>query len=390
MKKIAIIPARGGSKGIPRKNLKYILGMPMIAYSIKAAQQSQQISSVYVSTDDREIAEVAERFGAQIIMRPAELSDDKASSESALIHAIEHIKKHEKFVPDILVFLQCTSPLTTAEDIDGTIKELLINDADTSFAAIPYHYYLWKYLENGTITGINHDKSVRLPRQQHEDQFLETGAIYVMKTNGFLKHKHRFFGKTVIHVMPNERVLEIDELSDLDVAKARLQQSNIGHLISLLPEKIEAVFFDFDGVFTDNKVYINENGKEGVKCDRSDGLGISLLKKRNIKCMVLSTEKNSVVKERCKKLGIECVNGIDNKLAYLKDYCTSNNYDMEHIVYLGNDLNDLECIKAAGFGVAVNDSFQEIKNKSDLILEHNGGDGAIRELVDLILNKKGL
>jgi N-acylneuraminate cytidylyltransferase len=212
MKVLAVIPARGGSKGIPYKNVKLVMGRPLISYMIMAAESSKYITDLFVSTDDREIGEIAIGFGAKVYWRPPEISGDRAKSEDAVLNALS---QHPE-VPDLTVMLQCTSPLTIGEDIDGTIKTLLDNNADTSLAVTPFHYFLWN--QNGE--GINHDKTVRLSRQEREDQFLETGAVYVMRTQGFLERKHRFFGKTSLYIMPKERVLEIDEPVDLTIAKA--------------------------------------------------------------------------------------------------------------------------------------------------------------------------
>src|SRR6185312_10262279 len=121
----AVIPARGGSKGIPGKNLKRIAGQPLIALSIQAAKRAKRVQRVIVSTDDPAIAEVAREHGAEVMVRPAELSTDAASSESALLHVLEQLERTENYKPQLLVFLQCTSPLTEPEDIDGSVELLL-------------------------------------------------------------------------------------------------------------------------------------------------------------------------------------------------------------------------------------------------------------------------
>ena len=182
-------PARGGSKGIPRKNIRSLAGKPLIAYNIEQALRSRWINRLVVSTDDPEIGAVAQAYGAQVIWRPAEISGDSASSEAALLHTLETLDQDEGYQPDLLVFLQCTSPLTLAEDIDGTIQALLDQGADTSLAVIPFHYFLWRQVENemGAVdaSGINHDKNIRPLRQEREPQYLETGAVYVMRVAWF-------------------------------------------------------------------------------------------------------------------------------------------------------------------------------------------------------------
>src|SRR5690606_25478987 len=139
---VAIIPARGGSKGIPRKNVMPLGNIPLIGHTIKAARASQRITRTIVSTDDQGIAAVAQQFGAEVIRRPAELADDVAKSEDALIHALSVLSERDSYTPDLVVFLQCTSPFTTADDIDGTIEALINKNADTALAVTPFHYFL--------------------------------------------------------------------------------------------------------------------------------------------------------------------------------------------------------------------------------------------------------
>lgn len=223
MKIISVIPARGGSKGIPGKNIKKVAGRPLIGYSIDAALQAEFVDRVIVSTDEQAIANVAEASGAEVILRPALLSGDLASSESALLHVLQRLDEKENYQPDLLVFLQCTSPLTLPEDIDGTVQALIQAEADTSFAAAPFHYYLWSCDLNGKVAEINHKKDSRTMRQQRDGQFIEAGAVYVMSVKGFLKKKSRFFGKTVLYEIPEERCFEIDEPVDLLIAEQMLK-----------------------------------------------------------------------------------------------------------------------------------------------------------------------
>jgi len=225
MKILSVIPARGGSKGIPHKNIRPLDGKPLVAHTIHSAQNSSYIQKVIVSTDDMEIGSVAQSFGADVIWRPHDLSGDKSPSEHAILHVLETLQESEGYCPDITVFLQCTSPLTSSADIDGTIRSLLDEDADTALAVAPFHYFLWRKDDLEGAIGINHDKTSRLMRQAQEPQYLETGAVYVMRTEGFIKHKHRFFGKTVLYAMARERVLEIDEPSDFLLAELLVQKN---------------------------------------------------------------------------------------------------------------------------------------------------------------------
>ena len=387
MECLAIIPARGGSKGIPRKNVLPLAGKPLIAYNILEARRSRFITRLVVSTDDPEIAAVAQHYGAEVVWRPAEISGDTASSESALLHVLESLQQSEGYQPEILAFLQCTSPLTLAEDIDGTLQALLDQQADTALAVIPFHYFLWHTAENGA-TGINHDKNFRPLRQQREPQYLETGAVYAMRVPGFLQARHRFFGKTVLYSMPAERRLEIDDPVDFQVAEVLLHAQHIQARLQRLPEKIAALVLDFDGVITDNKVIVLQDGREAVVADRSDGWGIGKLKKIGLPLWILSTEPNPVVQARAAKLGIPCLQGLGSRKGEaLKRLLADQNIDPAQVVYAGNDDNDLECMALVGCAVAPADAYPKALAQADLVLEHRGGDGAVRELCELILQR---
>lgn len=216
---IAIIPARGGSKGIPHKNIAPLYGKPMLAWSIAEAKKSGLIDRVIVSTDSDEIALAAKAYGAEVIIRPEEISSDFATSESVLLHALYTLQEHGEELPELTVFLHCSTPLTLAQDIDGTVKALKNADADTALAVVPFYGYFWKTDDvTGEAAPDGHIKGERRRRQEREPKYLETGAVYVMKTDGFLQNKKRLFGQTVMYEMPAERYYDIDTPTDLLVA----------------------------------------------------------------------------------------------------------------------------------------------------------------------------
>lgn len=217
----AVIPARGGSKGIEDKNLREVGGKSLIRLSVEMALAASCIDRVFVSTDCEKIAAAAVQAGAVVIDRPVELSGDQASSETALLHAIEWWKENEFGEPQNIVFLQCTSPLTLPEDIDGTFQAMADANADSALSVAPFHYFVWHNTPDGAV-GVNHDKQKRQLRQDREPEFLESGAVYVMNTRGFVQAGHRFFGKTAMYEMPHERVLEIDDPVDLKLAECVL------------------------------------------------------------------------------------------------------------------------------------------------------------------------
>lgn len=228
MEVVCVIPARGGSRGIIKKNICMINGRPLISYMIEQALSSRCKPAVYVSTDCDEIEAVASKYGAKVVRQPREISQDTSSSELSLLYALGEIARINHRMPELLVFLQCTSPLTLAADIDGTIDALVEDEADTSLAVTPFHYFLWKKNQEGDAVGVNHDKRVRMRRQDKDPEYLETGAVYVMKAALFAERRHRFFGKTTFHVMPRERVFEIDDPADVLIAESMLKIATTG------------------------------------------------------------------------------------------------------------------------------------------------------------------
>ena len=157
----------------------------------------------------------------------------------------------------------------------------------------------------------------------------------------------------------------------------------------MLKIEIKLIVYDFDGVMTDNKVYVDQNGKEMVRVNRADGLGVTQIKKLGILQLIISTEKNSVVSARAKKLVIPCLRGIDNKTDALKNYCLENNIELQQVAFVGNDINDKKAMDTVGITLCPADAHDSIKAISDHVLKTKGGDGVIRELLDLIIKQTG-
>jgi len=153
-------------------------------------------------------------------------------------------------------------------------------------------------------------------------------------------------------------------------------------------QSIKLLVLDFDGVLTDNRVLVLEDGREAVFCSRSDGLGLENLRKQNFEILVLSKETNPVVSRRCEKLKIACLQGINNKLTTLQRLLQEKALDAEQVAYVGNDINDLECLKAVGLPIAVADAYPEVKAVAAWITTHQGGNGAVREVCDRIMQSR--
>jgi N-acylneuraminate cytidylyltransferase len=223
-KTIAIIPARGGSKGVPRKNIRLLAGKPLIAHTIEQALSARTVGRTVVSTDDPEIAEVAENYGAETVRRPAELASDSASSESALMHCLESLHRQEGYEPDLVVFLQCTSPVRRPTDIDEAVQLLLEKKADSLLSVNLWHGFLWRQGEIGA-TAINFDFRERPRRQCMAEEFRENGSIYVFRPWVLWKENNRLGGKIIVYPMDFWSSFETDTLEDFSLCEWILTRS---------------------------------------------------------------------------------------------------------------------------------------------------------------------
>ena len=223
MKVLCIIPARGGSKGVPRKNIRLLAGKPLIVYSIEHAIEARCIDRVVVSTDDKEIAEISQEHGAEVIKRPKEISGDKDSSESALLHVLTYLKNNEGYDPDLVVFLQATSVIRNPGDIDRAFDMLVKSKADSCFSAYAEHFMArWSIGESGAAIPLNMELSKRPLRQDVPTQYLENGNIYVLKPWVLYETGDRLGGKIVICPMNLLDSLQIDTLEDIELVEQLL------------------------------------------------------------------------------------------------------------------------------------------------------------------------
>ena len=210
---IAIIPARGGSKGLPGKNLRRLAGQPLIAHTIHQARAASCIERVVVSTDDDAIAALAQASGAQVIRRPAELAGDTATSERALVHVLERLEREERYVPELVVFLQCTSPLRRPQDIDEAVATLRRERADSLFSACRAHPFVWERREGG-LRSATYDWRRRPRRQELPEQFVENGSIYVTRAWLLRQSGNRLGGKIAVYEMSPMDSIQVDTEDD--------------------------------------------------------------------------------------------------------------------------------------------------------------------------------
>ena len=404
---LALIPARGGSKGIPRKNIKSFAGYPLVAWSIAAGLQANSISRVVVSTDDEDIAAVAREYGAEApFLRPAEIAQDRTPDLPVFEHALKWLEDIEGYRPDYVVQLRPTSPIRPVDLIDNAIKILVKNsDADSVRGVVPAGqnpHKMWSF--NGydkpmkpllEVEGIA--EPYNAPRQILPPIYWQTGHIDAIRISTITR-KHSLTGDTIYPLVIDPRyTVDIDTPADWEKYETLVYQGGLDMVMPDkkrrrdMPKEIKLVILDFDGVVTDNLVWTDQDGREMVAASRSDSMHIAELRRRGIEMMILSSEPNPVVVTRAKKMGVEAIHGvgIQDKGRVMREVLEQKKVKAENIVYVGNDINDLPCFEIAGWAVAVPDAFPEVQRAADFVLSKPGGRGAVRELCDLILKNIG-
>ncbi|MHB8192741.1 MAG: cytidylyltransferase domain-containing protein [Bellilinea sp.] len=399
---LAVIPARGGSKGIPHKNIRPFAGHPLIAYSIMAARQAETVTRVIVSTDDPQIAAAAREYGAEVpFMRPDELAQDHTLDLPVFQHALAWLIANEAYSPDVVVHLRPTSPVRPIGLVDEAVRLLLNNpEADSVRGVVPAGqnpHKMWRIdMETGQMRNLLDVPGVpepyNAPRQVLPAVYWQTGHIDAIRPVTILE-KNSMSGSVILPVKIDPRyTVDIDGPSDWQRAEwlvwfGGLEMVNPGSRRRPLPENVKLVVFDFDGVMTDNRVWVDADGHEFIAAYRSDSMGLHALREAGVESIVISTETDKAVEARCRKIGIEVMQGVKDKAGRLKNYLEEHGIDPARVVYVGNDINDLPCFPLVGCAVAVADAQPDVLREADLILSRNGGFGAVREICERILKR---
>lgn len=398
---LAIVPARGGSRSIPGKNMRLLAGHPLLAYSIAAGLQSERATRVIVSTDDEEIAEVARRYGAEIpFLRPPELALDDTPDLPVFQHALKWLSDQDGYRPDIVIQLRPTSPFRPPNCVDRAIAILEDNPEADSVRGVALSgqnpYKMWRIGEEGRLSPLLTEglkEAFNMPRQALPATYWQTGHMDAIRTET-ITEKASMSGDTILPLLLDSAYsVDIDtewqwEQAEWLVLHAERPMVRPGRNRRPLPDQISLLVMDFDGVFTDNRVWVDSDGRELVVASRADGMGLSILRQTGVKVVVLSSETDPVVAARCRKLDLPLRQGVFDKELVLRELLNEHTVDPAQAVYLGNDVNDIPCFELVGCAVVVADAHPKALERADLILRRSGGQGAIRELCDLILEPK--
>jgi len=399
---LAIIPARGNSKSIPRKNIREFAGHPLIAFSIAAARQSDLVTRVIVSTDDPEIAGISRKYGAEVpFMRPADFAEDGTLDLPVFEHALKWLDDNEKYSPEVVIQLRPTSPIRPVGMVDEAARLLLDHPEADSVRGVVVSgqnpFKMWKIDSQGVmqplleVDGIKEPYNV--PRQDLPQTYWQTGHIDAVRPQLILE-KGSMSGEVILPLLVDPvYTVDIDTLLDWQRAESTVLEGKLdivypAALKRKMPAKVALLVMDFDGVMTDDRVWVNQEGNEMVATSRADGLGLERLRKlTNLSVLVLSKETNKVVAARCKKLNLPFLQSVQDKAKTLEGLMAERGIMKEEVIYIGNDLNDLECFPLVGFAVAPASAQLEIKLRADLVLKNAGGLGAVRELCELLIER---
>ena len=358
---------------IDRGALAPLAGRPLLAQAITEARQARTIARIAVITALPEAARLACELGCDVIA-PA---DGVAASEALNVRtALAALAGRDGYAPQVAALLDPAYPLRTAALIDGALDLLFRCGADSLLSVHPLAEALWSQDDGGIAHPVD--------LGAHERRFAENGAIVAVRAAVLDGVDDLPAGRVVLFEMPALPAFKLAGADDWPAAEALVRLVR-GQRASALLKEVKLLALDFDGVMTDNRVLVMEDGREGVLCSRGDGFGFDLLRAIGFPAVVISKEGNPVVGARCRKLKLPCAQGIEDKLPILERFAREHGLGLDQVAFMGNDLNDLECLRACRVAIAPADAQPEILQIAAIITASPGGHGAVREICDAIV-----
>ncbi len=380
MKKIAFIPVRGGSKSIPKKNIKIFCGKPLIYWNLIELENCDQVDEIVVASDSEDIISVVEEFKFSKVVvyrRSNENAQDHSTSESIMLEYINFAKLD---LSDVFMLVQATSPFTKSNDFSNGLK--MMNSYDTVFSCAKIKRFIWDKDSNP----LNYDFKNRPRRQDFDGTFMENGAFCISLVSDIIKYNNRISGNIGICEMPEYTFVEIDEPEDWIIAE-RLFLKNNYSLNNYNFSKIKIFLSDVDGVLTDAGMYYTEKGDEIKKFSTYDGMAFKILQKKGVKVGIITTEDRQLNRNRAQKLSLDFdFHGADDKLKIVKELCKKQNINLNQVAYIGDDVNCFELLSNVGFPACPKNAVDKIKSIPNIIqISQNGGSGVVREFVEIII-----
>lgn len=385
---VAFIPVRGGSKSIPLKNIRVLSGKPLVYWTVKAACGCKYIDKVYIATDSAKIRETIENFKngsetklfakVEVIGRSAESATDTASTESAMLEFAE------KYDFDNITLIQATSPLLQSSDLDRGFEAFNSAGVDSVLSVVKQKRFHWGEDENGFAHPTNYDVFHRPRRQEFDGYLVENGAFYISSKADLVKYQNRVSGNIKAVEMNEDSFFEIDEPSDWVIIEALMKKN--GMIASGEIPEIKMFLTDCDGCLTDGGMYYSEKGDELKKFNTRDGMGFALLREKGVITGIITGENVDLNRRRAEKLKLDILeSGCRDKLSTIKRLCEERGISLQDVCYIGDDVNDVETIKAVGYGCCPADAMPEVKDVADYVAKAKGGEGVIREIIGKLI-----
>lgn len=386
---VAFIPVRGGSKSIPLKNIKPICGRPLLYWTTKAACECKDIDLVYIATDSPEIREVAESFRREagegifgkirVIDRSAQSAGDRASTESAMLEFAG------AYGFDNIVLVQATSPMLRASDLEGGFALFRRSDTDSVLSVVRQRRFFWRE-DGGKAVPVNYDVFHRPRRQEFDGYFMENGAFYITSKENLLKYQNRISGNIKAYEMEEDTAYELDEPSDWVIVEALMERNGFRADVRDMPNRVKMFLTDCDGCLTDGGMYYSEHGDELKKFNTKDGMGFSLLREKGILTGIITGEDVELNRRRAEKLKLDIYKpGCRDKGTAVRKLCRQYRIGLENVVYVGDDVNDLEVLQMVGFGCCPADAVPQVKAAAKYVAAAKGGEGVIREMIERLV-----
>jgi N-acylneuraminate cytidylyltransferase len=373
MRWVALLPLRGGSKSIPGKNLRRIAGRPLYAWSLGAALDSGCFDTIVVASDAADIRDdVRTRFGSRVTVldRAAENATDTASSESVMLEVLAKVGPC-----DVFSLIQATSPLTRADDFRTARAQFERDGLDSLVTGVTLKRFFW------TPDGrpLNYDPARRPRRQDFAGTVMENGAFYFTRSALLTQTGSRLGGKVGVHAMHEECAAELDEPSDWPIIEGLLRPRVAA------AKDIRLLVVDVDGTLTDGGMYYDANGEALKKFNTRDAKGLLMLRDAGVRICIVTQENSAVVHARMRKLGLtDYFPGVTDKPAWLAEHGPRFQASLEQTAYIGDDLNDLACLRVVGLSCCPSDAVPEVRAAAQYVCTAAGGAGAVREVADLI------
>ncbi|KAK7910018.1 hypothetical protein WMY93_014702 [Mugilogobius chulae] len=386
--KAALILARGGSKGIPLKNIKTLAGIPLIGWVLRAAVESELFDSIWVSTDHDDIERVARSFGAKVHRRSPEVSKDSSTS-------LDSIQEFIRLNPevDVVCHMQATSPCLHPFHLKGALEYITVKGYDSVFSVVRRHHFRWQEVHQGTdevTKPLNLDPSNRPRRQDWDGELCENGSFYfctreLLQSQGLLQG-----GKVAYYEMRPEYSVDIDVDIDWPVAEQRVLR--YGYFGRDTPEVVKIMFCNISGCLTEGRIFISSSGTEMISLNTRDTAGIRMLKNEGVEVILLTSNLDPVAKALSQnvshRLGCEVMSVHEKPLEDLKDIVKKRGLSWNDVAYMGNDEIDVDCLNVAGLSAVPSDAPVVAKNGTKYICKALGGKGAVREFAEHILLQK--